>query len=308
MALTEKRFSLNAISGPLLIMGAALLWAVDGLIRRHLYSLPPITIIFFEHIVGLIILFPFVYKYVFKARLTKKEWGLVFLVSILSGLLGTLWFTTALLKVHFISFSVVFLLQKLQPIFAITTAAIFLKEKFNKKYIIWALLAVVAAYFVTFENGYVNLATGAGTIIAALYALGAAFAWGTSTTFSKMLLGKVRAEVSAFYRFLFTVAIALPVLWMFGHGASLGAVTFTQFQLFVLIAVSTGMVALVIYYKGLAKTPVHISTILELLFPFAAILIDMVVYKNALSLSQWVATAVLLYSIYQIVKLRERVV
>lgn len=309
MTLTEeKKLSINVISGPLLIMGAALLWAVDGLIRRHLYSLPPITIIFFEHIVGLIILFPFVYKYVFRARLTKKEWFLVFLVSILSGLLGTLWFTTALLKVHFISFSVVFLLQKLQPIFAITTAAIFLKEKFNKKYIMWALLAIVAAYFVTFNNGYVNLATGAGTIIAALYALGAAFAWGTSTTFSKMLLGKVRAEVSAFYRFLFTVAIALPVLWIFGHGQSLSALTFGQFKLFVLIAVSTGMVALVIYYKGLAKTPVHISTILELLFPFAAILIDMVVYHNALSLSQWVATAVLLFSIYQIVKLRERAV
>lgn len=294
------------LSGPVLIMTAALLWAVDGLIRRHLYSLPPITIIFFEHAVGLIILFPFVYKYVFKARLTKKEWFLVFLLSILSGLLGTLWFTIALLKVHFISFSVVFLLQKLQPIFAITTAAIFLKEKLSKKYIIWGALAIVAAYFVTFSNGYVNLATGAGTIIAALYALGAAFAWGTSTTFSKMLLGKVRAEVSTFYRFLFTIIIALPVLLIFGYGSSLGALTFTQFELFVLIAVSTGMVALVIYYKGLAKTPVHISTILELLFPFVAIVIDMVVYHNALSFSQWIAIAVLLFSIYQITKLRER--
>ncbi len=301
-----KKFTMGFLSGPVLIMTAALLWAVDGLIRRHLYSLPPITIIFFEHAVGLIILFPFVYKYVFKARLTKKEWFLVFLLSILSGLLGTLWFTIALLKVHFISFSVVFLLQKLQPIFAITTAAIFLKEKLSKKYIIWGALAIVAAYFVTFSNGYVNLATGAGTIIAALYALGAAFAWGTSTTFSKMLLGKVRAEVSTFYRFLFTIIIALPVLLIFGYGSSLGALTFTQFELFVLIAVSTGMVALVIYYKGLAKTPVHISTILELLFPFVAIVIDMVVYHNALSFSQWIAIAVLLFSIYQITKLRER--
>ncbi len=302
---SEKKFSINAVSGSLLIMGAALLWAVDGLIRRHLYALPPITIIFFEHVVGLIILFPFVYKYVFRVRLSKKEWILVFIVSILSGLLGTLWFTTALLKVNFISFSVVFLLQKLQPIFAITTAVIFLKEKFNRKYIIWAVLAIVGAYFVTFKNGYVNLTTGEGTIIAALYALGAAFAWGSSTTFSKMLLGKVRAEVSTFYRFLFTIIVALPVLLVFGYGSSLGALTFTQFELFVLIAVSTGMVALVIYYKGLAKTPVHISTILELMFPFAAILIDMVVYHSILSPTQWLATAVLLYSIYNIVKLRE---
>ena len=35
--------------------------------------------------------------------------------GLLSGVLGTLWFTTALLQVNFIPFSVVFLLQKLQP-------------------------------------------------------------------------------------------------------------------------------------------------------------------------------------------------
>ena len=299
---------LKNYTGPIFIIIAALLWAFDGVIRRYLYDLPPITIIFFEHLIGLIILFPFVFKYIFKTRFTKKEFGLLLLISVLSGLLGTLWFTTALLKVHFISFSVVFLLQKLQPIFAITTASIFLKEKLDKKYIIWAVLAVVSAYFVTFKNGIVNFETGEGTVIAALYALGAAVAWGSSTTFSKMLLGNVRAEVSTFYRFLFTVVIALPVLLIFGHGASLGAPTGAQFGYFTIIAVSTGMVALLIYYKGLARTPVHISTILELTFPFIAILIDMKLYNNTLSISQLVAACVLVFSIYQIAKLRQQYV
>src|SRR3989338_891488 len=98
-------------SGPILIIIAALLWAFDGLIRQHLYTLPPITIIFLEHLIGLVILSPFVYKYLFATRLTKREWWLIVLISVLSGLLGTLWFTTALGKVHFISLSVVFLLQ-----------------------------------------------------------------------------------------------------------------------------------------------------------------------------------------------------
>lgn len=303
-----KRESISFISGPALIMTAALLWALDGLIRRNLYTLPPITIILFEHLFGLIILFPFVVKYIFKMRLGKREWFLVFIISILSGLLGTLWFTTALLKVHFISFSVVFLLQKTQPLFAISTAVIFLKEKFDKRYIIWALVAIVGAYFVTFKNGYVNFATGEGTIIAALFALGAAFAWGSSTTFSKMLLGKVRAEISTFYRFLFTVVITLPVLFLLGYAPSLRAPTITQLGLFALIAISTGMVALVIYYKGLEKTPVHISTILELLFPFVAIVIDMLVFHSTLSVSQWIATIVLLFGIYKITSLRESIV
>ncbi len=294
-------------TGPVFIIIAALLWAFDGLIRQHLYSLPPITIIFFEHLIGLIILSPFVFKYVRETRLEKREWWLLVLVAILSGLFGTLWFTTALGKVHFISISVVFLLQKLQPIFAITTARIFLKEKLDARYIKWAVLALLSAYFVTFPNGVVNLQTGEGTIIAALYALGAAFAWGSSTTFSKMLLGRVRAEVSTFYRFLFTTIIALPVLLLFGKSTtgSLALPNISQFGFLILIAVSTGMVALLIYYKGLAKTPVHISTILELTFPFVAIFLDYIVNNTVLSPLQWISALVLVFSIYQIARLRE---
>src|SRR3989344_824772 len=154
---------MSRYSGPIFIITAALLWAFDGLIRQHLYTLPPITIIFFEHLFGLIILFPFVAKFIFKTRFTKREFWLLVLISVLSGLFGTLWFTTALGKVHFISLSVVFLLQKLQPIFAISSATIFLKEKLDSKYIKWAVLAIVSAYFVTFPNGVVNLETGEGT-------------------------------------------------------------------------------------------------------------------------------------------------
>lgn len=293
-------------SGPVFIIIAALLWAFDGLIRQHLYSLPPITIIFFEHLIGLLILSPFVFKYVLNTKLTKREWWLIVLIAFLSGLLGTLWFTTALGKVHFITISVVFLLQKLQPIFAITTATIFLKEKFDNRYIKWASLAILSAYFVTFPNGVVNLQTGGGTIIAAIYALGAAFAWGSSTTFSKMLLGKVDFKVSTFYRFLFTVLIALPLILLFGRsGGALSVPSLSQFGFLALIAVSTGMVALLIYYKGLAKTPVHISTILELTFPFVAILLDFIVNHTVLSFTQWLAAIILVFSIYQIARLRE---
>src|SRR3989344_5475179 len=94
--------ALKDYTGPIFILIAATLWAFDGLIRQHLYSLPPITIIFFEHLIGLIILSPFVYKYVSKTKFTKREWWLVILIAILSGLFGTLWFSTALGKLHFI--------------------------------------------------------------------------------------------------------------------------------------------------------------------------------------------------------------
>lgn len=119
-----------------------------------------------------------------------------------------------------------------------------------------------------------------------------------------MLLEKVSFQVSTFYRFLFTIIIALPIVYFAGHSASLTAPTMNQFGLFALIAVSTGMVALLIYYRGLSRTPVRIATILELTFPFIAILIDMKLYHNTLSLSQWIAAIVLVVSIYKISQLR----
>ena len=105
--------------GPVFIFMAAILWALDGILRRFLFDLPPITIVFLEHLIGLIIISPFFFRTWKKESLSKKEWGVIGLVAFLSGVLGTLFFTTALLKVNFIQFSVVLLLQKLQPIFAI---------------------------------------------------------------------------------------------------------------------------------------------------------------------------------------------
>ncbi len=294
-------------NGPILIIIAALLWGLDGILRRTLGGIPPITIIFFEHLIGLVILFPFVWKVVKVERIGRKDFWLLILVSILSGLLGTLWFTTALLKTMFISFSVVFLLQKLQPIFAITTASIFLKERFDKRYIKWAILAFVAAYFVTFKNGHINFATGGDTIKAALYAVGAAFAWGTSTTFSKMILSRVSHQTTTLYRFFFTAIISLILIIILGYGSSLSMPTTINYGAFIIIALTSGMVGLYIYYKGLKDTPVHVSTILELFYPLVAVIIGIFLYNDVLALSQWIAGIILCFAIYKIARLQSDV-
>lgn len=290
--------------GPALIITAAILWALDGVIRRSLFSLPPIIIVFYEHLIGAAILIPFVWKKLITVRLSKQEIFLLAVIATLSGVLGTLWFTTALLQVNFIPFSVVFLLQKLQPIFAITSAIIFLREPLKKNYIIWALLAAAAAYFVTFPGGVVNFETGAGTAIAALYALGAAFAWGTSTTFSKMALTKYDSNVVTALRFIFTTIIAIPFIVILGALPQVFAPDFSQFLRFGFIALSTGMVALLIYYRGLKQTPVRVATILELTFPVLAIIVDAVLYKTFLAPSQLLAAVVLIFSIWRLSSLQ----
>ena len=289
-------------NGPFLIIIAAILWALDGIIRRSLYVLPPITIVFFEHLIGLVILTPFLLKDLKGFKIKSKEFLAITLVSLLSSVLGTLWFTTALLKVNFISFSVVFLIQKLQPIFAIFFAKILLKEKTTKKYYIWAGLAVVAAFFVTFKNGAVNFKTGSGTIEAALYALGAAFAWGSSTAFSRYALINNKDKVVTGLRFAMGTVISLIFVYILNAQSSLVTINFSQALRFIVIALSTGMVGLLIYYKGLKKTEVKVSTILELTFPVLAIFIDMFLYKTFLSPTQLIAAAALFIYMYKVVQ------
>jgi drug/metabolite transporter (DMT)-like permease len=295
-------------NGPLLIVIAASLWAFDGVIRRSLYVLPPAVIVFFEHFVGALVLLPFFFKDLFvkKARLGKKEFLAITFVSLLSGLLGTLWFTTALLQTQYISFSVVYLLQKLQPLFAVAAGALLLKEKITRKYLVYAGLAIASAYFVTFPTGKVNFETGSGTVTAALFAVGAAFAWGTSTAFSRLALLKSDDRFVTAMRFILTTLMAGVAVFIFNNQAAIPTVTLSQLLRFLLIAVSTGMVAILIYYRGLKQTEVKVTTILELIYPLLAVVIDMVVYKSFLTPTQMVAALALLYYMYKISRLNAK--
>src|SRR3990172_7139269 len=208
----SERFSMKnkQVMGPMLIAAAAALWAFDGIIRRSLYTLEPIVIVFYEHLVGTVILLPTLFKTVWTD--VRKIWRSLAFVSVFSGLLGTLWFTAALLAVQFIPFSVVFLLQKLQPIFAIGSARIMLGEQLSKRYLGWAVLALAAAYFVTFPTGRVSFATQGNNVIAALYALGAAFGWGVSTAFSKKILKVLPSQQATAVRFAGTSVLTLVVI------------------------------------------------------------------------------------------------
>lgn len=286
--------------GPLFIIVAAVLWGIDGVIRRSLFALPPTVIVFYEHLIGAIIIAPAAIIALRKEKVTVKEWLALILIALLSGVAGTLMFTAALVKVNFISISVVFLLQKLQPVFAVGAAVILLKEKISKKYLIWAGLALIAAYFVTFKDGQINLATGTGTVIAALLATGAAFAWGSSTAFSRLTLMKLSSTLATGLRFFLTVPLALATVFIFKNSAGLLSLETSQVVRLIIIALTTGMVALWIYYKGLKRTEVKVATILELVFPLTGVLIDLVYYHNVLSLSQYLAGAVLLFAVYRL--------
>lgn len=288
------------LSGPLFIFIAAILWGLDGILRRTLFDLPPVTIVFFEHLIGLILISPFLIRAWRGESLSRTEWGVMGLVSLFSGVLGTIFFTTALLQVNFIQFSVVFLIQKLQPIFATLAAVLLLKETITKRYVLWAALALCAGYFVTFPGGIVNLGEGGAYVWAAFYALLAAILWGSATAFSRfVLLGHSNTFVTG-VRFLLTVPIALAFVFAMGAAPTLTKISGMQLATLALIALSTGMAALWLYYRGLKHTRASIATIVELAFPVTAIFIDYFVYGSVLSTSQYLAAAFLVFAMYRV--------
>src|SRR6185369_14624734 len=179
---------------------------------------------------------------------------------------------------------------------------ILLKEKITKKFLLWAALALIAAYFISFKDLQVNFATGAGTITAALLAIGAGFMWGTSTAISKFVLNKVSFLTATALRFFLAPVFAFAFILGGNQTQALFTLTPIQWGTLLLITFSTGMVALGFYYYGLKKTPARITTLCELVWPASAILIDYFLYHKSLSMTQIFGIVLLSVAIYNVTK------
>lgn len=296
-----------AFIGALAVITAAILWSIDGIFRRSLFSLPPSVIVFWEHVLGLFIISPFVIGTLknFK-KLTKQQWRAIITVAFLSGALGTILFTAALLQVQFIPFSVVVLLQLLQPLFAITAARLLLREPLGKNFIALALVAIAGAYALSFPDLRVNLETGQGTLLAALMAAGAAACWGASTAFSKYSLKNTSVIHISALRFLFTVIFAFGFILVLNNPADLTGVSGNQWYFLLAITFSSGLIALVIYYFGLQRIFASRSTILELTWPLSASLIGALFLDDTLTFTQWAGAAMLLFSVAMVARGKAR--
>ncbi len=291
-----------AKTGALFVIVAALLWSFDGILRRSLYTLPPSIVVFYEHLLGALLLLPIFLKYSLKdlPKMTKKEWSSIGIVSLFSGALGTIFYTQALGMVQYIQFSVVVLLQQLQPIWAIGAAALLLKEKISKGFLFWASLAIISSYFVTFRDLTVNISPDNPTLIAALLALGAGFVWAVSTSFSKIVLHKVSFITATGLRFIIAPFFAFFFVLFQNQLPLLTTLTTPQWSALLTITFTTGLVALLIYYFGLKKTPARVSTICELVWPASAIFIDYFYYQKSLSLTQIAGVLVLVFCISKV--------
>lgn len=289
--------------GSAAVVVAALLWSVDGLLRRHLYTLPAPVIVFWEHAFGIVVILPIL---IFSWRrfkdLTRRQWLAMAAVALLSGAGATILYTAALGRIQYIPFSVVVLLQQLNPVFAITASALLLREPLTRRFVGLAVIALAAAYFTAFPHGGVDFSTGSGTAIAALFAVGAAAAWGTSTAFSKYALEGTSSFHITAARFGMATVFALMFAGLSGTAKDIGSITMNQFLYLVAITFSTGLMALIIYYFGLKRVKASRSAILELAWPASSVAVGYLWLHQGLTAIQVIAALVLTGTVFLIAR------
>ncbi len=236
-------------------------------------------------------------RYGLLKSLSKNDSFALFGVALFGGAIGTLSIVKALFLVDFQSISVVVLLQKLQPFFAILLAATFLKEKLGRKFLLWASLAIVAGYFLTFGFEFPKLNENKNTMLAAMYSLLAAFSFGSSTVFSKRLLQKLDFVSATFFRYGLTTLIMLPIVLAGGKLFEFENMTNMNWLIIVIISLTTGSGAIFLFYLGLRYVRAIVSTISELFFPISAVFFDYIFNKQSLNLVQWISAAIMIFAI-----------
>jgi len=244
--------------------------------------------------------------YAVLARLDRTQWGTLAAVALLGGVLGTLAIVRALFLVEFNGLSIVVLLQKLQPVFAIALAAILLRERPSRGFLAWAALALVGGYLMTFGWAFPDLARGTRAAAAAGMALLAAASFGTATVFSKKLLASLSFGDATFARYGLTTALTATLLLVTGIGYPFASVTSANWLTIAIIAVTTGSGAILLYYFGLQRVPARVAAVCELCLPLSAVTFDFLINGSILSPVQIGGALLMIGSIMRVSTLGER--
>ena len=289
-------------TGAVLVFIAAILWATDAPFRAYLtHGLDATVIVFGEHAIDVLFSIPIIAMLWRELKnISKREWAALLFIAVCGSALGSILFTQSF---SYVNPSVAILMQKLQPIIAISLAAIFLKEPLTKQFFSCAALALFAAYLISFPSLVPQLYPGEvfnPNVKGVLLALGAAFVWGTSTVLGRYVLHRLDFKLVTALRFSGAFLFLLPLVLINGSLAN-AQFTATDFFFILIIALVSGVASLLIYYRGLTTTRASIATIAELGFPMAAVFINWIFIPNSgLAPIQLLGTALLLFSVYQL--------
>ncbi|HZC30760.1 MAG TPA: DMT family transporter [Gaiellaceae bacterium] len=273
------------VPGVVLVSIAAAMWGLDGLIRKPLaHSTSATTIVFGEHVV----LVACTATLLVPALVALWRAGIAYVLAGIAigagaSAIATIIFTQALFHGDFIT---VLVLQKAQPLVAVTGAWLVLGEKPRPNFAWFLVPALAGIWLIALVHPLAPHARGLTPIAESL---GAAVLWGLGTVFGRFLSRKLAFEHVTTVRFAFGLvasACALPIV-----GTAAYSNAHDSFYIAIL-ALVTGLFALGLYYYGLRRTPAVLAAIGELAFPVTAALIGIYVFDSSLRWTQWIGVGI----------------
>lgn len=268
----------------LVALGAAI-WGSDALLRLGLTNrLDAATIVLAQHLVLVLVTLPLIFHAVRAARraLRPREWLAMVVIGAGASAAATVLFTAAFTSAGPIT---PLALQKLQPVFAVVAARLILGERLSRRYGLFFVAAAAGGWLLTFPRPlHVEVSAARG----ALLAVSAAALWAAGTVLGRVVTARLDYRDVTVLRFW----IGLPacVLLAMALRAPLLPAT-TDWPTIVSLALLPGLLALLIYYRGLRSTPAARATIAELAFPVTAALVGTLVLHAPLAATQWAGLA-----------------
>jgi drug/metabolite transporter (DMT)-like permease len=257
----------------LLVAVGAAMWGTDGILRVPLLEVAsPSQIVLLEHLVLLLYSVPaVVLGWRFFRGLGAAQWISLLVIGWGGSALATLLFTKAFTVGNP---TVVILLQKTQPLFAIVLAAVLLRERLGWAYWPCFAVAMVGAYLISFGGLGAFVALGSAELLAAALALGAALLWGSSTVLGRLVLKDMPFHALTGARLLLAAPLLAGIVVVQGAVGGLGAAFASEPGRVILLALIPGLLGLLLYYRGLTGTRASYATLAELAFPATAVVLN----------------------------------
>jgi drug/metabolite transporter (DMT)-like permease len=257
----------------LLVAVGAAMWGTDGILRVPLLEVASASqIVLLEHLVLLLFSVPaVVLGWRFLRGLGAAQWVALLIIGWGGSAIATLLFTAAFAVGNP---TVVILLQKTQPLFAIALAAILLRERLGWAYWPCFAVAMVGAYMISFGDLGPFAALGPAELLPAALALGAALLWGSSTVLGRLVLKDMPFNTLTGVRLLLAVPLLAGIVIAQGSVGGLSTGFAAEPGRVILLALIPGLLALLLYYRGLTGTRASYATLAELAFPATAVVLN----------------------------------
>jgi drug/metabolite transporter (DMT)-like permease len=309
-ASTTDRSPHERAIGPWLVALGAGLWGTESAWRIPLNDLfAPEVIVWWEHVVLVALALPFIIPRLGELKRVPRS-ALAWLVfsGIAGSAIGTVFFTLAL---KYGNPTIVNVVPNLQPVLSTAAAYFLFKDRLAKGFFAWAPIAIVAGLVISYtpptaaNPAVIDAGTG--------YALICALFWGLATVAGRGVMVSMSTPLASGLRLVvglicMTIIIAVngqissAALWP----AAAAADSTRAIGAMLLLAVLSGGIPLLIYFRGLALTRASTAGYFEMVQTVVGVIITWRYFDGALEPYQLAAGLALIGAVAMVQRAQAR--